>query len=409
MTDRREDVARRDLLLRRARQALQGDNLALAEALAQEILAIEPADGVAWAIRAHMAALIGREDKAAAWGRRANPDVHVALERPRHDKVQALLAGCGPGADEERYLVARSLGYTFLTEIFHVLGALLLAEITDRQPCVLWGENSLFHEEGSDNAFPRLFNGIGTELLPFLRAAPADEIFPGKWHAAGLDAASVDVSTPPHRGGDGQMAALWLLNRPERVVVCDYPIGVIDLLAWLPDDHPLSDLSIDEVVRRLIAKFLVPNWRIRDRVAELMSRLEGRRTFAVHIRGAATPEGRRRLDAVNRQYPPVVEQAIAKDYAIWLVTEHRPIVDEYKARFGEAIFSQESLRAEEGASDRAEAIMSDVLVAASCDRFVGNGASNLSCLVDFLMEGDEARKHLFVPNKNRGRFLNLYE
>ena len=75
MTELPADLARRDELLRQARQAIESDNLAYAEALAQEIIALEPEDGVAWAIRAHIAGLINMEAKAVNWGGRANPNV----------------------------------------------------------------------------------------------------------------------------------------------------------------------------------------------------------------------------------------------------------------------------------------------------------------------------------------------
>ena len=418
MTDASANLVRRDAYLRQARQAIEADNIALGEALAQEIIALEPDHGVAWAIRAHVAGLIGREDKAISWGRKANPDVLAGFDRPSHQKVQELLANCGAGPDDEQFLLIKSLGYGFLTEIFHLLGGLLLAEISNRQPCVLWGANTRFrHDE--DNAFPNYFNGIGTELLLFLRGAPKEEIFPGRWHATGVDAASSNAKIPPHQGGEGCMAALWLLNRPERVVVADCQLGVVDLLDWIPEDHPIADLTIDEVIRQLIEKYLVPNWRIRDAVAEQMSRLEGRKTVAVHIQGADKTGDLQKLDAVNQHYPSFVEQATAKDYAVWLMTDTQPYVDDYSARFGDAIVCQDSLRAESVESSRqatvqsdpqrvGEELVTDVLVAASCDRFIGNGATNSSCMVDFLMDGDETKKHLFLPNQNRRRFLNLY-
>lgn len=413
------DLTRRDNMLREARQAMEGDNLACAEALAQEIIALAPEDGVAWAIRGHIAGLIGLEAKAVRWGARANPDVLAEFDRPRQENVLNLLAGCAPCPDEERFLLIKSLGYGLLTEIFHLLGGLLLAEITNRQPCVLWGTNTLFRRDGSLNAFPDFFNGIGTELLVFLRGAPAEEIFPRKWHAAGIDAAETGANIPPHLGGEGRMAALWLLNRPERVVVSDYLIGVVDLLAWIPDDHPMAGLSLDELVRHLVGKYLVPNWRVRDQVAEQMGRLEGRKTVAVHLLGADRIDTLQKLEAVNCHYPAVVEQATAKDYAVWLMTDYQPYVDEYRTRFGDAIFCQESVRtvsaqnghlasAPDDPQRLGEELLTDVLVAASCDRFIGNGAANPSCMVDFLMEGDETRKHLFLPNQNRRRFLNLY-
>ncbi len=419
MTAASAELIRRDKLLRQARHSMENDNFAFAEALAQEIIALEPEDGVAWAIRAHIAGLIGIEHKAVNWGGRANPDVLAGFDRPRHEKVLAVLAGCGPCPDEERFLLIKSLGYGFLTEIFHLVGGLLLAEITNRQPCVLWGDNTPFLRDGSDNAFSQFFNGIGTELLMFLRAAPADEIFPRKWHAAGIETAEADKSTPLHRGGEGQMAALLLLNRPERVVVSDYLIGIVDLLAWIPDDHPMAGLTADAIIRQLIEKYLVPNWRIRDQVLEQMSRLEGRKTVAVHIQGAARTDALQKLDAINSHYPSVVEEAIAKDYAVWLLTDYEPYVDDYRARFGDAIFCQESLRTFRAQTDHTvaeqhdpqrfgEELVTDVLVAASCDRFIGNGAANPSCMVDFLMDGDDTKKHLFLPNRNRRRFLSLY-
>ena len=419
MTAPPPDLIRGDDLLRQARQAMETDNLAYAEALAQEIIALAPEDGVAWAISAHIAGLIGVEDKAVTWGAKANPDVLAGFDRPKRENVLAVLAGCGPCPDAERFLLIKSLGYGFLTEIFHLLGGLLLAEITNRQPCVLWGDNTPFLRDGCTNAFSQFFNGIGSELSMFLRAAPADEIFPRKWHAAGIDSTGTDRTTPLHRGNEGQMAAMWLLNRPERVVVSDYLIGIADLLAWIPDDHPMAGLTADAIVRQLIGKYLVPNRRIRDQVAEHMSRLEGRKTIGVHIQGSDNINTLRKLEAINSHYPPVVEQAMAKDYAVWLMTDYKPFVDEYRERFGDAIFCQDSIRSLTAQNHDtvavqfnpqrfAEELVTDVLVAASCDRFIGNGANNASCLVDFLMDGDETKKHLFVPNQNRGRFLNLY-
>ena len=100
---------------------------------------------------------------------------------------------------------------------------------------------------------------------------------------------------------------LWLLNRPERVVVSDYLLGIADLLAWIPDDHPLAGLTPDAIIRHLIDKYLVPNWRIRDQVAEQMSLLEGRKTVAVHIQGADKIDALHKLEAVNGNVPPPVE------------------------------------------------------------------------------------------------------
>ncbi len=112
----------RDALLRRVRQALKSDNLPLAEALAHEILRIEPTDSVAWAVLSHIASLIGRKDEAIRWLRMANTDVLSRFDAPVKPRVQEILKGCGPCPDEERFLVIKPLGYDFWSEAFHALG-----------------------------------------------------------------------------------------------------------------------------------------------------------------------------------------------------------------------------------------------------------------------------------------------
>ena len=419
MTESPAASTSRDEYARRAHAALSTDNLVLAEALAQEILYIDPDDGVAWAIMAHIAALIGYDDLAQQWAPQANAEVLSGFDAPRHEKVLELLEGCGPCPDDEKFILIKAWGHGFWSDIFHLLGALLLAEITARQPCILWGDNSLFLPDGETNAFPVYFQGVGTELLMFLKGAPAEQIFPNKWCDAGIDTAMHERNLPPHRGGEGCMAAFWLLNRPERIVVSDFHIGVVDLIPWLPKDHPMNGLSADEIVEILMGRYLAPNWRIRDSVADQLERLKDRRTVAVHIQGAGMTAERSKLDEVNGYYPAVVEQAVAKGYLVWLMTDMGSVVEDYRSRFGDAVRCLEAHRTEpgEGGQDVADSearrrigedIVTDTLVGASCSRFIGNGASNASCMVDFLMKCDPARVHLFLPNQNRRRFLNLY-
>lgn len=45
---------------------------------------------------------------------------------------------------DNRYLLIKSWGFGFYSDVIAVLGSLLLAEITHRTPVVHWGKNSLF-------------------------------------------------------------------------------------------------------------------------------------------------------------------------------------------------------------------------------------------------------------------------
>jgi protein O-GlcNAc transferase len=400
-------------------KALADDNLALAEALAQTILADDPDNNMACAIMAHVARQIGLADAAPAWLKRADVAVLNAIPPPRNDQVRMLLNGCGPSPDDERFLVIRAWGFGFWADTMHVLGGLLLANLTGRIPCVLWGRNSLFLPEQEENAFPLFFNSIGSEFLAFVTTAPSDRIFPGKWSGRDIAGAAIDAYLAPHMGGEGKMAAIWLLNRPERIVVSDFFIGLADLLPWIPKGHRWHGQSLDQIVRGLIDDHLAPNWRIRDAVAAAREELSGQKTIAVHIRGGDKAVELSRLDELNTHYQPIVAQAVEHGYAVWLMTDTVQIVESFRARFGNAIHCLDALRTatksgvhySSGVEDRirlGEEVVTDVLVGASCDRFVGNGASAPSCMVDFLMDGDETRKHLFLPNQFRRRLLSLY-
>ncbi len=400
-------------------QALAADNLALALALSQNIVADAPQDGFACAVIARIAGLVGLTEAETRWASRADRSVLRDLREPANGNVIRLLAGCAPAGTAECFLVVRAWGYGLWAEAHNVLGNILLAELSGRIPIVYWGDNSLFLPEGEANAFPLIFNGIGGEHFEMASSAPDGDVFPAKWHGAGLGGAARDTRRPPHRGGEGSMAALWLLNRPEKIVVSDYFIGVAELMPWIPEDHRFFGCSIEEIVRTLSEEALAPNWRIRDAVAEAAEKLAGEKTVAVHIRGGDKGVEVSRLDELNSHYPSVVEQAVEHGYVVWLMTDTEQIAQSMKARFGEAVRCQDALRTADrvgvhysrGPEDRvrlAEEVVTDVLVGASCDRFVGNGASAPSCMVDFLMEGDETRKHLFLPNQYRRRLISLY-
>ena len=104
---------------------------------------------------------------------------------------------------------------------------------------------------------------------------------------------------------------------------------------------------------------------------------------------------------------------------VWLITDSENISKALIKKHGPAIHCLDSMRTSTDVGvhvgvdpqDRqrlSEELVADVLVRMTCDRFVGNGASNPSCFIDFPMEGDETRKHLFLSNQNRHRFLSFY-
>src|SRR5207302_10514245 len=123
-----------------------------------------------------------------------------------------------------------------------VLGGLVLAEITGRRPVVHWGPNSLFTDGTQDNAFDLFFEPVSDLTIDDLtRFAPTD-FFPRKWHAGNLRTEDNAKWT----GAGAQLDAIYLINRPEKVVVADFYISLANVAPWLPRHHPLAAFSVSD-------------------------------------------------------------------------------------------------------------------------------------------------------------------
>lgn len=411
--------ARIDAYRTEADAALIAGNLALAEALAQEILRAHPDDPAAMGVMAHIAGLLGLEQAREVWrARLGGRPAERGLGAIGNPHVIDFLAGCAPCRAAQKFLLVKAWGFGFWADVFHVLGALLLAEITDRTPYVYWGANSLFSRDRESNAFALYFAPVNPDALNPILGVPSDEIFPAKWGRAGLRAENVGNKVPLHAGGHGRMAGLYLLNRPERLVVSDFYIGVIDLLPWIPVSHPWHGLSLDEVVRALTSKYLVLQDEISAELETVTNILAGGKYVAVHVRGSDKIVELAILARANSEYEQTVRRALEGGYDIFLMTDSAAIEREYREKYGDRVMCLDALRTDTdtgthhmvAGEDRYRAgkeVVIDVMAGAGCDRFLGNGASNPSCMIDFLI-ADEDFKHLFIPNQNRRRFVSLY-
>jgi len=220
----------------------------------------------------------------------------------------------------------------------------LLAEITGRHSIVVWGPKSLFCSLGTEHAFPLYFRGIGNEHVPFLSTLPAEDVFPSKWHGQSVIGKHLDRRTPPHQGGEGKLGAIWLLNRPEPLLVNDFFFGVHDLIPWIPSDNEFHGQSLDAVIRALTDRYLAPSWRIRDMINEQLENLAVTETLAVHIRGSDKILEISQLNDVNEHYDAVITQAVNKNYSVWLMTDSVDISTSLVKKYGPAIHCLDAMR-----------------------------------------------------------------
>ena len=132
-----------------------------------------------------------------------------------------------------RYLLIKAWGHGFWSDVCHVLGCLLLAEITDRVPVTHWGSRSLFTVNAMEDAFHSYFRPLSAVSARELTRTQAD-FFPSHWTASNLL-----TDQPKWSGENAGNNGINYLDRREAVVVVDYYVGVIDLVASVPEDHRL--------------------------------------------------------------------------------------------------------------------------------------------------------------------------
>jgi protein O-GlcNAc transferase len=367
-----------------AAQALERGNLQKADILVRAALDQDPDDATARSLLARIAAQAGVD----AMGR--YPDA-----RPRHLLIKAWGAG-------------------FWSDLDHVLGALLLADMTGRIPLVRWGVNSRYRDPDDDDAFANFFAPVSAARFGDL--ATARSFFPAKWHRDNL--AAEDVAK--WRGPGSRAGALHLLGRTEDVVVSDFHVGVADLLPWIARGHRLHGLPLTAIYRRLVTERL----RLTDPLARAIDAhwtrcMAGRPWLAVHVRGTDKIREAPALAQVNRDYDAIIAQILRADegLGIFLLTDQLSVLAAFRQRWGDRVVANDVRRADgtvgvhlDGAASSAlgRQIVLDCWIAARCDIFLGNGMSNVSTGIRHLKDWPENRFFLMTPDAlaRRNPFLH---
>ncbi|MCP4328354.1 MAG: hypothetical protein GY791_07960 [Alphaproteobacteria bacterium] len=293
----------------------------------------------------------------------------------------------------ESYLLIKAWGQGFWSDVTQVLGHLLVAEITGRTPVVHWGRNSRYSDHPEADAFRSFFDPVSALSLDDLLGR-GYSYFPPKWHDGNLADEQLDLWQGPH-------SRFWSLSaaaRPEDVVVADFAMPVFQVVPWLPDAHPLSGRSVDEVYRALIDNYLRPRRAVAEEISNFVSariRPAGP-LLAVHVRETDKGAEAGPMDQFRRFYHARAVQFLREfpEGSLFLMTDSADIAAEFSARYGSRVLAQECRRSRDGAalhfSDLPNRhrlgveIMTDTYAAAACDAFIGFGSSNVGAMVDYL-------------------------
>ena len=306
----------------------------------------------------------------------------------------------------ERFLLIKAWGYGFWSDVSHVLGQLLVAEITGRTPVVHWGANSLFGDRTAANAFEFYFEPISKISAADLQRKDFD-FWPPKWNRNNLLANELNKWGGPY----SRIAGLYELGRSETVVVSDFFTNAADLIPWIPEGHHLHGMPVDQVWLYLVRQYLYPKKEVMHAVDSFYDQHLGSPDFmSVHMRGSDKVIEAKNLDELNMQYKAVIDRHLSSHgfRKIFLMTDDSRLLDFFRQTYGNKVITTECQRTDStkgvhhlGVSDRRQLgteVMVDVYLAARARVFVGNGTSNPSLFVRYLKDWPEDAVNLVGGN-----------
>lgn len=325
-----------------------------------------------------------------------NPTVRTLLDEARKGlRETALLRPDG----RRRVLVIKAWGYGFCSDLDHVLGGLLVAELSGRVPIVHWGAGSLFRDEGDENAWPRFFAPVSKlsleEVVGTAEAPKPVSYYPPKWNAVNIREGQVNQ----FEGPGGRTPAFMLLSQREDVAVSDFHASVAGLAPWIRPNSPFAGKPLAHIYRTLVQKYLRPSAEVTSRVeAFAQAYFNAPFILGVHARGGDKPVEDPELMARNKETPALVDGILAKhpQAKIFLLTDDTSLAAQYAARYGDRLITTDCTRTssakgvhyhqQESRTRLGIEVLVDMYLATRCHNFIGVGSSNVSAMIDHLKD-----------------------
>ncbi len=316
----------------------------------------------------------------------------------------------------EKFLLIKAWGWGFWSDVDHVLGQLLLAEMTERIPVVHWGSNSDYKTPDCDNAFDLYFETISQwNIYDLLRKD--FQFYSTKWTHENLLADNNNQWSGPV----SCMAGIQFFNRPEDVVVSDFYTSVNDLIPWIKSTHPLYGLNTEAVYQYLVDKYLKVKPEILKEIDDfcIANMIAHRPLLAIHMRGGGKFLEDRNYKTEAEQLYDETEKYLSShpEASIFLLTDDERIKDKVCNQYGRRVIMTECTRASDDVSIHVQEyygydpytlgreVLIDTYLAAKCDHFIGMGWSNVACMISHLKDWPPGSCVLLGDSMHSARLL----
>jgi len=312
-----------------------------------------------------------------------------------------------PKKNRPKFILIKAWGYGFWSDIDHVMGQLLVAELTGRIPIVHWGDNSLYRDAEDENAFENYFEPVSAYRIDDL-LGHSYTFYPPKWTEDNLSCNNVNK----WEGAGSRLSASALLSRNEDVVVSDFHTYLDAIAPAINPSHPLSGQAPPDIYRYLFQKYLKVRTQISQEIEQFWSDyLAGHNTLAVHVRGSDKIQENPNLKQVNQNCHQAINNYLQRvpDALIFLLTDDASVLEEYQQIYGDRLRYTNASRTRSEVSIHHQnhdcrqqigiEIIKDTYLAAKCDYFIGNGQSNVSTTILHLKNWSEDRYFLLAENR----------
>lgn len=306
---------------------------------------------------------------------------------------------------KERFLLIKSWGCGFWSDVDHVMGQLLAAELTNRIPVIYWGTNSLYAESFQSNAFDLYFEPVSNYTIHDI-AWPGYTFYPPIWNSKNIMIEDLDKITWVHRNL-GEM-----MSSDTSVVVSDVHYFIRPMLPYIPKGHWAYGMPAHEIYRGLFEKYMRLKPDIQEEIDDFYDTYleDGHPLLGVHIRGGDKVREVENLSHLNRRYHTETSRFIEKYgiQKILLLTDCEDILKDFQRLYGSKVIFTDCRRGQLNDTQNAAhlqeytvkrrkgiEIIKDTYLAAKCDFFIGNGYSNVSYTVKRLKDWPKDNVILF--------------
>ncbi len=305
----------------------------------------------------------------------------------------------------DRFLLIKSWGCGFWSDVDHIMGQLLAAEITNRIPVVYWGTNSLYAESFKGNAFELYFEPVSSYSVGEL-SHPGFTYYPPVWNSKNLMVEDLDKVAWTYRNLGNMMQS------DANVLVSDVHYFIRPIIHYIPKSHWAYGMTAHMIYRCLFDKYLKLKPDIREEINQFYTKLmkEEKPMLGVHIRGGDKVREVENLSHLNRRYHDTIRDFLKKYDVrkILLLTDCEDILKDFQRKYGQMLLFTDCRRGQ--INDRENVphlmdytvkrrkgveIIKDTYLASMCDFFIGNGYSNVSYTVKRLRDWSEDNIILF--------------